>query len=388
MSSVGKWTVLAVSTTGQMAFSGFVLGLPAVAPAFRETYNVSLVGIGTLLGLVSLGLVSTLYPWGLATDRWGERVVMAAGLGGAALGLVVAARSSSFTVVATALAVAAAFGSSVNSSAGKAIMTSFGSDQRGLALSIRQAGMLVAAAGAALVLPRLAAADGLKVALFGLAAACGLGAVVAVLFIPRRAGTITDDRSPRPGNMARDRRLWRLSSGSSLICVAQSAVAGFLVLFLHDARGISAPAAAAALGLSQLLGAGVRILTGVWSDHVGSRILPLRGIAVTTTLVLIPTAALVSAPLELIIPLFVIGGAVAMGWNVVSFAAAAELGGDLRSGAALGLQQTIVGVTGSITSFVFARMVEASSWRIAWLVIALSPLCGWLVLRRLPVDRL
>jgi MFS family permease len=63
------------------------IGLPVLAPALRDTYHLSLVQVGLALDSVWIGTMLTLLPWGLLADRYGERLVLAGGLGccGAAL---------------------------------------------------------------------------------------------------------------------------------------------------------------------------------------------------------------------------------------------------------------------------------------------------------------
>jgi MFS family permease len=368
-----------------MCFSAFVLGLPSIAPAFRDEYDASLAATGAFLASVTLGLVATLFPWGLATDRFGERAVMTVGLGGAAAVLALAAAADSFVAVSALLTLAGASGAAVNSSAGKAIATWFAPDQRGLAFAVRQAAMMVAAALAALTLPRLAEAEGLHVSLLALAGLCLLGATLGAVFIREGAPPAEAEAGAEPPDTLRDGRLWRLSGGSSLVCVAQAATGGFVVLFLHDARGLDAATAAVALAASQFLGGAIRVWSGIWSDRVRSRVVPLRRIAVASTVTLAAAALLVDAPIGLVFAAFVVAAGVSMGWNTVSFAAAAELGGP-RSGAALGLQQAVVGLTAALTPIPFALLVDATSWQVAWAVAALFPLLGWLVLRGLPLS--
>src|SRR4026208_1718150 len=60
------------------------VGLPVLAPALREEYALSLSGVGVLLATAWIGGTLTLLPWGLAADRFGERLVMAAGPAGSA----------------------------------------------------------------------------------------------------------------------------------------------------------------------------------------------------------------------------------------------------------------------------------------------------------------
>ena len=59
------------------------------------------------------------------------------------------------------------------------------------------------------------------------------------------------------------------------------------------------------------------------------------------------------------------------------------MAGAGASGAALGFQQTIIGIAGIAAPIGFAALVSAASWRVAFVVAALFPLLGWLVFRPL-----
>ena len=83
--------------------------------------------------------------------------------------------------------------------------------------------------------------------------------------------------------------------------------------------------------------------------------------------------------------LLVAAGALAAAWNGLSFAAAAELAGAARSGAAIGFQQTVLSVAGVAAPLLFAAVVSAGSWRVGFGLAALAPLAGWVVLARVRV---
>jgi hypothetical protein len=70
-----------------------------------------------------------------------------------------------------------------------------------------------------------------------------------------------------------------------------------------------------------------------------------------------------------------------MSWNGLAFAAAAELAGHARSGAAIGLQQTVLNGFSATYPSVFGALVAATSWRAGFAAVALLPLAGWRVLR-------
>ncbi len=161
-------------------------------------------------------------------------------------------------------------------------------------------------------------------------------------------------------------------------------VVGFTVLLLHDHRGLSAGRAAAVLAIVQLLGIAGRIAAGRWSDVVGSRIVPFRTIALAVTALVAVTALLLGAPLAVLLPVLVVTGTLSMSWNALSFAAAVELAGHRRSGAAIGLQQSVLNGAGAAYPGLFGLLVGATSWTWGLLAVALLPLTGWFVLGGLP----
>jgi MFS family permease len=72
-----------------------------------------------------------------------------------------------------------------------------------------------------------------------------------------------------------------------------------------------------------------------------------------------------------------------MCWNGLAVAAAVETAGPKRSGAALGVQQTLLGVAVAVTPIVFAPFVASTSWRAGFFVAAAFPLLAVVVLRPL-----
>src|SRR5919201_2425610 len=75
-----RWAILAGGCVAQASVSAIFLGLPAIAPAIRSRYALSLTEIGVVLAAQSFGQIVTLLPSGLLADRYGERVVIGTGL--------------------------------------------------------------------------------------------------------------------------------------------------------------------------------------------------------------------------------------------------------------------------------------------------------------------
>jgi nitrate/nitrite transporter NarK len=263
-------------------------------------------------------------------------------------------------------------------------MSWFPREQRGFALGIRQTSVPIGGFVAALGIPPIADHWGSRAALVALAGVSFVAAILAVTFMV--AGPIrpdVEDPAEALRHPLRDRRVWRLSVGSALLLCTQVVMLGFIVLFLESQRGYSHPEAGAVLAAINVVGAIGRLAGGRLSDRLGTRLGLIRWIALGAALALGAAAALVSGSGVLLVPALVLGGGLAMSWNGLAVAAAIELAAPRRTGAALGLQQTLLGVSSVATPVVFAPFVAATSWRAGFGLAALFPLLGLWVLRRL-----
>jgi sugar phosphate permease len=356
--------------------------LPVIVPQLREEYDLSLGQIGLLLAASWIGTTLTLLPWGLAADRFGERTVLTAGMLGSALFLVGAAFAPGYVELIVLLLLVGAAGAAVNSSSGRAVMHWFGPDERGLALGVRQTAIPLGGLVGALSLPLLADAGGSEAAFLFLAALIGAGALVGAVVLRGRE----NEDGIEPASVGRtivDAKLWRLSIGSGLYLYAQIAVLGFGVLFLVDEHDFSEQSAALVFAGGQALAMASRIGAGRWSDVMRTRVVPLRRIGLAIVGAMVVTAALAGGPIALLVPVLVLACGLTMAWNGLSFTAAAELAGPFRSGAAIGVQQTVLSLVGVAAPVLFAVCVAQASWPLAFAAAALFPLVGWAVLRPL-----
>jgi nitrate/nitrite transporter NarK len=379
-----RWTVLALGTAAQASYSAAFLGIPVLAPALRAEYGLTLTQVGVVLAAFSLGSVLTLLPWGLLTDRLGERSILATGLVAASVALAAAAFAGGYAALVVLLLVAGGAGASVNAASGRAVMGWFSAEDRGFALGIRQTALPLGGAAAALALPPIASAGGTEAGLLALAGACLVTAVAGAVGL-REAPAAEEEALGDVTHPLRDSRMWRLAVGSGLIVAAQISIMAFTVLFLHGARGLSTAVAAGLFAAMQVCGAALRIIVGRWSDRVGSRIMPLLKLACGLSVALLVSAVLTAAPLALLLPAFLVAGALSQSWNGLSFTAAAELAGRARAGAALGFQQTSLAVSSGVVPPAFAVLVDGSSWGVAFGLAAALPLAGAAFLRRIPV---
>ena len=369
-----RYVVLGVGFLAQTSFAAALFAFAVLAPALQEQFGVGLGELGLAIALASGGMTLTLLAWGLLTDRVGERIVVSIGLGTASALLLLAATADAFPVLVALVTLAGMAGAAVNAATGRAVMSWFPASERGLALGIRQTAVPVGGGLGALILPLLASRHGLGAAFAALAGGCALAAAAAITWLREAPGFPEEAIAGHVTSPLRDRRLWQLAAGSTLLVSVQIALTGFVVLFLHEERGLSPGAAGAVLAVINVAGAVLRIGLGRLSDRIGSRLRPLRTLSVALAAAMALAAILTEAPDPVLITSLVAAGALAVGWNGLSFTATAELAGRERSGAALGFQQTALGLGSMVAPLGFAAVVGATSWTVGFGVLALLPL--------------
>jgi MFS family permease len=382
-----RWAVLAAGTFVQTSQAAAYSGLAVIAPDLRDRYHLSLTQIGVLFGVSGVGALLTLLAWGLAADRIGERVTATVGLCGATAGLTAAAYAPDYGSLLVFLFLTAAFGASTNTATGRAVTSWFPRAERGFALGVRQTAIPLGGLSAAFVLPPIVDRWGSRGALIALAGFSIAAAITAVATMVEGPIDSVEDEADALRHPLRDRRIWRLASGSALLIVTQVAVPGFVVLFLESQRGFSHGEAGAVLGAMNAIGAAGRLGGGRLSDRIGSRVALIRLISLGTAGFVGAAAGLVSASSSVLVPALVVGGGLSMSWNALSVAATVEAVGPQRSGAALGLQQTFLQSAVVAAPLAFAPFVEATSWRAGFAAAAAFALAGVIVLRRLGRER-
>jgi MFS family permease len=374
-----RWVVLVAGLLAMTAGCTFQYGLAYLIPAFRAE-GLSLEQAGILVACPTAGLLLTLVAWGAAADRWGERLVLGAGLALAGALLLVGATVHGTAALGACLAAAGAAGASVYAASGRLILGWFPARQRGLAMGIRQSAQPLGVAVAALALPSLGA-HGRPAALAFLGTFCLAAAVLVAVVVrdparpPRPAGR--HGGSPyRGGPHGTAVILWHIHAASALLVVPQFAVATFALVFLVDAHGLDPVMAGRILAVAQACGAFSRLGAGVWSDRVGSRMRPMRALAVATALILAALAAGAAVRAPWAVAVLFAAVIVSVSTNGLAFTAVAEHAGSSWAGRALGIQNTGQNAFAAATPPVLAAVIGAAGYAAAFGVVALFPLAA------------
>lgn len=368
-----RWVMLGLGTAAQTAACAFVYGVPYLADELRGREGLTLTQVGVLVACPTVGLVVALYGWGAAADRWGERVVIAVGLGGAAGALAGAAWGvHGMVALGGLLALAGAAGASVYSASGRLVMGWFGKEQRGLAMGIRQTSTPLGMGLAALAVPPLAEGHGLSGAFGFLAVLCGVIAVLIALFAadPVRAEAAAAAAAPNPYRGSR--LLWRIHGSAALLVVPQFTAGAFALVLLVDVRGWSPVHAGQLIAAAQGVGALSRVLVGRWSDRVGSRLRPMRLLALLTGGIVGATALATAFPSPLTPVLLVAAIGITSSTNGLSFTSTAEHAGPAWAGRALGVHNTGQNLTAALVPPLMAALISATAYWPGFLLAALA----------------
>jgi MFS family permease len=370
MRSANRWAMLSLGMAGQGAGCVFVYGLPFLLPTFESKLGLTLAQAGILVGAPSAGMLATLIAWGWLADRYGERLAMTAGLAGGGVLLAGAAFTDHPVALAVLLALAGAAAAATNAASGRVVLGWFPKDRRGVAMGLRQTAQPLGVAVAGVIVPQFATVRG---ALLVMAALCLVTALAVGLLVvdPPRPERAPGVRAASPyGNGG----LWRVHGASMLLVVPQFTTSAFALTYLISAQGWNPAAAGALISATQFAGAGGRLLCGTWSDRVGSRLRPMRQLAVINAVVVGLLAAAAATPWG--VPLIVAALAVSMSGNGLAFTAVSELAGAAWAGRALGVQNTGQNLVAAATPGVVGALISGYGFAPAFALAALLALAA------------
>lgn len=374
------WLMLALGVLAQAAGTLLVSAPAYLIPLLHAQRGMPLAQAGLLASAPTIGMVCTLVAWGVLTDRYGERQIIAGGLVLTAVFSLAAAAASGdgYLVLGVLLAFGGAASASTNAASGRVVIGWFPVERRGLAMGIRQMSQPLGVATAALIVPPLA--DG------GLAAPFVVVAVVTAALAVLCAWGIRNP--PRPARRAggadaaanpyrASAFLVRIHVASALLVVPQFALSIFGLVWLVTAMGWSAAAAGVLVAASQFVGALGRIVVGHLSDRVGTRVGVLRWVAGAGVVAMAALAAAGAVHTDALVGvLYLVASTIAVADNGLAYTSVAEAAGPFWSGRALGIQNTGQFVAASAVGPLVGSLVTLVGYPLAFALVGATPLAA------------
>lgn len=384
MGPAARWAIMTISLGTTACSFLFINGIAFLIPSLENMRGMSLTQASLLASMASWGMVVTLVMWGYAIDHYGERLVLTFGSALTAAAGYAATSVHSLVVIGGFLFLGGMAAASCNAAGGRLVSAWFPPHQRGLAMGIRQTAQPLGIALGGVVMPELAERDPISALMFP-AVWCTIAAVASAIGItnpprkPRHTASAAELASPYRGSTV----LGRIHTVSALLMVPQTVTVTFMLVWLTNAQGWSAAAAGGLITVSQVLGAAGRVAAGRWSDRAGSRMRPVRTIAVATASALVLLASADHAHSQYGAWLLVFVSVFAQLDNGLEATAITEFAGPFWSGRALGVQNTTRRIMAAAGAPMFGTVITAFAYPPAWALCGLFPL---LAMPLVPAD--
>ena len=321
---IPRSTVFAVVVATTVAQIASVMGIavfPVIAPRLAAELAIAPAAIGYQISLI-YGAATIGSPlMSFAVTRWGACRATQVGLGCCVAAMALALTATIWALVAASLLLGLSM--TLMTPASTHLLFRFSPPQnRNLIFSIKQTGVPGGWVVMALIAPPITLAFGWRWATALVLALCAL----LIVLLQGVRSQWDDDRKPdaavRMSPVAGLLTLWRyaplryLAMGSLTLSFVQLCLGTFLVTMLVQEADYSLVAAGVMLSVVQASGVGGRIVWGYVADRTGDSLGPLRMIALASTVCCAIIAFLTPAwPQALIVVLFVVFGAAAVGWN-------------------------------------------------------------------------
>ncbi len=244
-------------------------------------------------------------------------------------------------------------------------------------MSIRQTAQPLGIAMDALVIPDLAEHGSPNGGLLFPALACAVSAVVAAVVAhdpphkPRAQAHPDELASPYRGSSV----LWRIHALSALMVMPQSMTVTFMLIWLRADQGWSRQSAGILVAVTALLGALSRMAAGRWSDRIGSRMRPIRLIALATSVSMM-LLAFTNEHHPVAVLLMVAVSVITVMDNGLEATAITEYAGQFWSGRALGVQNTGQRLMTLAGPPLFGAVIGAFGYPVAFALCAIFPLAA------------
>lgn len=373
-------TALVATSVAQGMATFTLFGLPVLVPFVAQDLGLPLRVVGWQVGLV--------YVFAALASVWAGKVVRLAGparatqaallLGAAACGLLGSAFIPAMALGSVLLGTAYGL---TNPAAAVVLGRLAPPSRRNLVFAVKQMGVPVFAAGAGVILPRLALHIGWQATMLAVAVVLTLFALPFSLLRPH-----WDTQPPSTAPAAQRSALALLRDSQPIRMLAilgalyglvQVAVAAHTVAMLVDQFAWTSVAAGAAFAAMQVTGACARLAWATLADRTraGMGVLCVIGLVAAVALATLPAA--LGWPQAATILLLCVLGAGATGWNGVMIAESVRIAPPGAAGAASGAVLAVTFLGAVLGPSGFAMMVAAiGSYAAAFAVVGALSAAG------------
>ncbi len=361
------WRIVTLVTVWHIAASICYYTIYAGTPLFRNAFDLSGVGIGFIITALSLGYATSLLPFGIATDRFGEHRTLTLGLVGLSLGVLAVTIAPSYLLLLFAAFFIGLMYGSATPGTNKAIFDQIDERRQHRAIGIKQIGPTIGSAIGAVLVTGLA---GLFFWQFGFLVATVIGlAVAGAFFLIYRTADRAEPTVPDFRGLLSNRSYVVVLLAGFSIGAAFYTTTGYTVLFVDESIGATVATGGLILATLQIASSAGRIGAGTLAD-----ILP--GTPRRRTGAILVAQATGGGVLFVLLPLsdtplvagiaFVGIGLFILGSPGLYYSCISTLVGDDELGAASAVGQLAMTTSGLFAPPVFGYLVDVNGYLAAW----------------------
>jgi MFS transporter, ACS family, hexuronate transporter len=371
------WVILAL-ITGMHAmniFSG--RSIIPLAPLLQVDLELSHVQVGMFTSMYFAGAFCFSFLMGWLVDKIGVYWTMPLGQLIVGTFIFLISTANSFLLICIMLFLAGLGHAAINPATGKVVMAWFPLKRRATAMGLKQTGVPIGGAMAAIFLPGAAMAWGWRNALI-ISGLVSIASVILSLTLYRRpAHTRSKGYAVllppcRLSEIVRNKDIMILSILMIGFLMLQSSLETYLVFYCRDVLSFTLITAGFMLSMTQIGAIIGRLAWGPVSDVLlrARRKIVLMIIGGISALMCIIFAFLTAhTPFWMIGLLVLIFGACAIGWNAIYLVLVVELAGRGREGRALGFSLSIAFIGHLIGPPIFGYSVDHfESYTVSWLI--------------------
>jgi MFS family permease len=387
-----RWVVLGVAALAQTAASITAQGVYTLVPSLQTAFHLSEATGALSITALNGGQVVTMLMLGWLIDRFGERYVVAVTMVMMGLSAVAGAViSPSYVVLLFFFVLVGTSYASVQPGGTRAIVRWFSPSERGFATGVRQAGLPLGTAIAAMVLPLIASLYSWRAALM-LQGAIGIAGGILFGLLHRDERNLSGAPAAAPPGLAKAVRLvagysalWPVMLAGAAMVTFQYTFATHAIPFIAARFHYSVVAAALLFSISQWLGIVGRVGL-VW---ISDRFWPgrrLRSLGASMALCIAATMLLLLVPLDtsnaVLTMIFCALGLFGVGWYPLYLLQIAEMAPKNIVASTISFSMMLNMIAISIMPAAFGVIVDRSGYVPAWSALSLLLLAAIVVLWR------
>lgn len=365
----GPTSVLALAT-GLLAATAAMQIVPGVlGPLLQADLHMSQATLGLLSAAAFGGMAMGMLPGGVLTDRFGERTMMAVGVGGAGIAMLAGSFANSSNLLLVAFLVASVGAAFAATGGPKTIVRWFAPNRRGTAMGVRQTGVPLGGLLASLILPTIAVLTDWRVALRWTAVVALAAAIAFYVFYRDPAEVPSGEQKSGGRQIFLNRRFLAATGCAFTLQTAQGCALTYVTVDVHALLGLTAAVAALFLALVQVGGLVGRVAWGAVGDWLGSN-RALTSVSVVGLACCAVMASINSGTNLVVVGIVCLGlGLSAVSWNAVYINMIAAMAPDRGTGSVLGVGLTVA-LLGFLLVPVFGHVADvAQGFRVAWIAL-------------------